>query len=109
MMAARPARILRVHLSEHDRYQGRPLYEAIVAKCRELGIAGATVFRGMEGYGESADLHRERLIGQDLPLVVTIVDTAESIGRLIPAIEEMVDTGLLAVSDGEMIRVQKTA
>lgn len=108
-MNAKPARILRVLFSEHDRYRGQPLYQAIVARCRELGIAGATVFRGLEGYGETADIQRAHLISHDLPLVVSIVDTAENIARLAPELEAMMDKGLLAVSDVEMIRVQKTA
>jgi uncharacterized protein len=103
------ARILRIHISESDRYRGQPLCEAIIAKCRELKIAGATVFLGLEGYGETADLHRAHLVRHDQPIVVKIVDTAENLERLIPAVEEMMDTGLLAASDVEMIRVQKTA
>jgi len=54
MQSSYPAKLLRIHISEGDRFQGQPLYEAIVAKCRELKIGGATVFRGLEGYGESA-------------------------------------------------------
>jgi len=82
--------------------------DAIIAKCRELRIAGATVFRGLEGYGESADLHRAHLVRHDQPIVIAIVDTAENLDRLLPAVEEMMDTGVLATSDVEMIRVQKT-
>jgi PII-like signaling protein len=103
----RPARILRIHISESDRHHGKPLFEAIVAKCRELQIAGATVFQGLEGYGDSADLHRAHLVRHDQPIVIAIVDTAENLARLIPAVEEMIDTGVLATSDVEMIRVQK--
>lgn len=106
-MNPQPAKILRIHVSESDRYQGKPLYEAIVAKCRELKIAGATVFRGLEGFGESAEMHRAHLVRHDLPIVIAIVDTAENIDRLIPAVEAMLDTGVLAVSDVEMIRVTK--
>jgi PII-like signaling protein len=102
-----PAEILRIHISESDRHQGRPLYEAIVAKCRELEIAGATVFRGVEGYGETAEMHRGHLVHSDRPLVVTVVDRAENIQRLIPAVAEMMDTGLMARSTVEMIRVQR--
>jgi len=107
MPAARPAKILRIHISESDRYQGQPLFEAIVAKCRELKIAGATVFRGLEGYGESADLHRAHLVRHDQPIVIAIVDTAENLARLVPAVEDMIDTGVLASSDVEIIRVEK--
>ena len=58
MQLVQAARLLRIHISESDRYEGKPLYEAIVQKCRELNIAGATVFRGLEGYGETAEMHR---------------------------------------------------
>jgi hypothetical protein len=106
MPTVQPARILRIHISESDRYRGKPLFEAIVAKCRELKIAGATVFQGLEGYGESAELHRAHLVRNDRPIVIAIVDTAENLARLVPAVEEMLDTGVLATSDVEMIRVQ---
>jgi PII-like signaling protein len=103
-----PAQILRVHFSEGDQYQGRPLYEAMVEKCRELGIAGATVFRGLEGYGESGALHRAHLMARDQPIVMNIVDRAENIARLIPVLEEMLDTGLLAVSPVVIRRVEQS-
>jgi PII-like signaling protein len=100
---AKPAKLLRLHFGEADRYQGKPLYEAIVDRCRALGIAGATVFRGLEGFGETAELHRRR---HDHPIVVNIVDTPESIARLIPELEAMLDTGVIAVSDVETIRIE---
>ena len=74
-----------------------------------MKIAGATVFRGAEGFGESAEIHRERMLTHNLPIVVTIVDSAETIGRLVPVLEEMIDTGLIAISDVEAWRVEKTA
>jgi uncharacterized protein len=100
-----PGKILRVHVSESDTYQGHPLFEAIVARCRELKIAGATVFRGVEGYGESAELHRAHLGRHDQPIVIVIVDAEDNLDRLVPKIEEMLDTGVLAISEVEMIRV----
>jgi PII-like signaling protein len=102
-----PAELLRIHISEADRFEGRPLYEAIVARCRELKIAGATVFLGLEGYGETAALHRAHLLHSDRPVVIAIVDTAENIRRLIPAIEPMIGTGLLATSEVRMVRVER--
>lgn len=81
--------------------------ESILEKCREHQIAGATVFRGLEGYGESAEIRRPRLLGHEQPLVMVIVDGAENIERLLPVIEGMLDRGMLALSDVEMIRVQK--
>jgi PII-like signaling protein len=103
-----PAKLLRLHLSENDRYLGKPLYEAMIAECRERKIAGATVFRGLEGYGESAELHRAHMVRRDQPIVITIVDTAENLERLIPVLEGMMDTGTLAVSDVQVVRVQQT-
>ena len=102
-----PGKILRIHISEADRYQGMPLYEAIVAKCRELKIAGATVFLGLEGYGETAEMHKAHLVRSDRPVLITIVDTAADIDRLVPVVEEMIDTGLIAASEVQMVRVEK--
>lgn len=107
MRQAQPAEILRIHISEADRHQGKPLYEAIVAKCRELKIAGATVFRGVEGYGETAEMHKAHLVRSDRPIVITVVDRAENIQRLIPVVADLMDTGLMATSAVQMIRVEK--
>jgi uncharacterized protein len=107
MAAPKPAKLLRIHISESDRYGGTPLVEAIIAKCRELKIAGATVFQGLEGFGDSTELHRAHLVRHDQPMVIAIVDTAENLSRLVPAVEEMLDTGVLVTSDVEMIRVEK--
>jgi uncharacterized protein len=109
MQPGSSAKILRIHISEGDRYEGAPLYESIVQKCRELKIAGATVFRGLEGYGESAEIHKAHLARHDQPILVSIVDAAENLNRLVPVIEQMMDTGLMAVSDVRVIRVQKKA
>ncbi|HEY7391449.1 MAG TPA: DUF190 domain-containing protein [Bryobacteraceae bacterium] len=107
MRIVKAARLLRLHFCESDRYGGKPLYEAIVNRCRELNIAGATVFLGLEGYGESAAIHRHHLGRKDQPVVVNIVDTAENLARLIPEVEEMMDTGLIAISDVECIRIEQ--
>ncbi len=72
-----------------------------------MKIAGATVFRGLEGYGESAEMHKAHLVRHDQPILISIVDTAENMGRLIPVVEEMMDTGLTAMSDVTVVRVQK--
>lgn len=109
MRTVSKARLLRLHFSEADRHEGKPLYEAVVDRARQLGIAGATVFRGVEGYGETAELHRAHLLRRDQPIVVTIVDTAENIMRLIPEIEAMMDKGLIATSDVECIRIERGA
>jgi len=99
---------MRLHLSEQDEYDGKRLYEAIIGKCRELGLSGAMVFRGLEGYGESAAIHRLHLMGHDAPIVVIIIDSDENIRRLLPVLEQMMDTGLIAISDGEIARIRNT-
>jgi|HubBroStandDraft_1064217.scaffolds.fasta_scaffold02847_3 PII-like signaling protein len=109
MPPVQPAKLLRIHIAESDRYGGKPLYEAIVNKCREMQIAGATVFRGLEGYGETAEMHKHRLTRHDQPILISIIDTAENLARLTPVVEEMMDTGLLATSEVRILRVQKKA
>ena len=108
MRTIKKAKLLRLHFCESDRYQGKPLYEAIVNRCKDLRIAGATVFRGLEGYGETAEIHRHHAIKKEQPIIVTIVDTEENLSRLIPEVEEMMDTGMIATSDVEYLRIQKT-
>jgi PII-like signaling protein len=100
------AKLLRIHFGEDDKWKGQPLYKAIVAKCRELDMAGATVYRGLEGYGASTLIHRSHLfsVSPDAPIMVSIVDSEEKIRRLIPALDEMVDEGLIAMSDVEVIK-----
>jgi len=107
MRSESPAKLLRIHLSEGDREEGHPLYEIIVARCRELKIAGATVFRGLEGYGVSAELHRSHVMRHDQPIVITVVDTAENVARLVTEIEAITDSAVMVVSDVTAVRVQK--
>jgi PII-like signaling protein len=109
MPETQTGKILRVHVSEHDQYNGKPLYEAIVQKCRDLQIAGATVFKGLEGYGETAEIHRAHMIGHDQPILITIVDSEAQMLKLIPVLDEMLDTGLMAISDVQMIRFQRNS
>jgi hypothetical protein len=103
------ASMLRVHLGEDDRWQGKPLYEAIVDKCRELGIAGVTVVRGVEGFGASTRIrHRSHWIfSKDAPIQLSVIDTDEQIGRLIPHLDGMVEEGLIAISRVEAIRYSR--
>lgn len=103
-----PSRMLRLLFTEGDKYKGKPLYEAIVEKCRDLHIAGATVFRGIEGFGHTGEIHHSHLVSHDLPIMVTIVDASENLNRLLPSIEEMMDEGTIAASDVMAIRVRKT-
>ncbi|MGC1417575.1 MAG: DUF190 domain-containing protein [Candidatus Acidiferrum sp.] len=100
------AKLLRIHFGEDDKWKGQPLYKAIVEKCREMDIAGATVYRGVEGYGASTLIRRSHLlsISRDAPLMVSVVDSEEKIRQLIPVLDEMVSEGLIAVSDVEVIK-----
>ncbi|HEY1184189.1 MAG TPA: DUF190 domain-containing protein [Bryobacteraceae bacterium] len=107
MRTVKKAKLLRLHFGEGDRYNGKPLYEAIVNRCLELKIAGATVFRGLEGFGETAEIHRHHLVRKEQPIVVTIVDTEENLARLIPEVEEMMDTGMIATSDVQYMRMER--
>ena len=107
MLPRQSAKLVRVHLSEDDRYNGAPLHEAVVKLCQAAGIAGITVFRGMEGYGASAEIHRGRVLAHDEPIVITIVDSAENVARLMPEMERIVDTGMIAISEVEMIRIER--
>ena len=100
------AKMLRIHFGENDKWQGKPLYTAIVEKCRELDLAGATVLRGVEGYGASTLIRRPHLLSfsSDLPITVTVIDTEEKIQKLIPLLDAMVSEGLVATSDVEVVR-----
>ena len=100
------ARMLRIHFGEDDKWQGKPLQEAIFAKCRELGVAGATVYCGIAGYGTSTRIHHAShwTFSKDAPIVVSIVDTEEQIAKLIQHLDTMVEEGLIATSRVDVIR-----
>lgn len=96
-----PAQRLRVLIGEADRWQGGPLYEAIVIKARELHLAGATVLRGPMGFGANSRIHTAKILrlSEDLPIVVEIVDCFEKINTLIPHLKKMVKGGLVTIED----------
>src|SRR5947199_10631283 len=89
--------LLRIFIGESDKWQGKPVYEAIVLKARELHLAGATVLRGPMGFGANSRLHTVKVLrlSEDLPIVVEIVDTEEKISTLLPFIDEMESEGLV--------------
>jgi len=102
-----PARskMIRIHFGEDDRWNGRPLHEAIVDEARRQDLAGATAYRGIEGYGASSRIHRRHLLtSSDLPIMVCIVDAPSKIDAFLPTLERMVDEGLIAISDVEVIQ-----
>jgi PII-like signaling protein len=99
-----PAKLLRVYLTESGRSAGRPVYEVIVEKCREMQIAGATVLRADEGFGSGPEIHRARLLKHDQPIEIIIVDDADKIEKLIPVVESLMHTGTMVVSKVQMLR-----
>lgn len=103
------ARMLRIHFGEGDKWQGKPLHEAIVAKCMELGLAGATVYRGIEGYGASTRIHHASFwkLSKDAPIMLSIIDSADQINKLIPHLDAMVQEGLVAMSHVQVIRYSR--
>lgn len=100
------ARMLRIYFGEADKWMGKPLHEAIVAKCQELGVANAIVYRGIEGYGSSTRIHRPSpwKLSRDAPMMVTAIDTEERIAALIPHLDAMVGEGLIVKSKVDAIR-----
>ena len=98
------ATLLRVFIGETDRWQHKPLYEAIVLKARELHLAGATVVRGSMGFGKSSRLHTAKILrlSMDLPVIIEIVDSEEKIQSFLPALDEMIKGGLVTL---EQVRV----
>jgi uncharacterized protein len=91
--------LLRVFIGESDRFEGKPLYEAIVQKVRELGLAGATVLRGSEGFGAHSVVHKSSLLemSTDLPIVIEIIDAEVNIQRLLPHLQTMVREGMITM------------
>lgn len=98
------ATLLRIFLGESDRWKHQPLYEAIVLKAREMHLAGATVLRGPMGFGKSSRLHTAKILrlSMDLPIVIEIVDAEEKIQSFLPALDEMMNGGLVTL---EKVRV----
>jgi len=98
--------LLRIFIGETDRIHGKALYEQIVLKARELGLAGATVVRGTMGFGASSRLHTAKILrlSEDLPVVIELVDTEENLNKLMPFIDENVTEGLVTM---EKVRVIK--
>src|SRR5215831_19426942 len=104
MQIPREALLLRIFIGESDRWEHKPLFEAIVLKARETHLAGATVIRGPMGFGKSSRLHTAKILrlSADLPLVIEIVDSEEKIQAFLPVLDEMMRGGLVTL---EKVRV----
>ncbi|HEX6208967.1 MAG TPA: DUF190 domain-containing protein [Actinomycetota bacterium] len=98
-------KLLRIFIGESDTWHGKPLYQAIVERAREEGLAGATVIRGIEGFGAHSRIHTARILrlSEDLPVIIEIVDSEERIRGILPALDEMVTDGLLTMERVEVI------
>jgi len=96
--------LMRIHIGESDKWHGRPLHEAIVVLLRKEGFSGATVLRGVGGYGGSSIYHTDKLLrlSQDLPIIVEVIETQERIDQILPRVDEMVEGGLITL---EKVRV----
>jgi len=100
-----PGRLLRVFVGESDRWEGRPLHEAIVLRARERGLAGATVLRGLAGFGAHSRIHTAAVLrlSEGLPMVVEIADTPERIAAFLPELDGMVREGMVTVEDVHIV------
>ena len=103
-------KLLRIFVGESDRVKGQPLYQAIVLKARELGLAGATVWRGIEGYGAASRIHTAKILrlSEDLPVLIEIVDAEEKVRAALPELDALMETaksgGLITLEAAEIIK-----
>lgn len=106
MQIPNDAVLLRIFIGESDRFQGKPLYEAIVLKAREMQLAGATVLRGPMGYGRSSHLHTAKILrlSENLPLVLEIVDAEDKINSFLPVLDGMMSHGLITLEKVKVYR-----
>jgi uncharacterized protein len=111
MQIPKQATLLRIIVGEDDRHDGRPLYEAIVMKAREAGLAGATAWRGGMGFGHSSRLRTMKImrLSEDLPVIIEIVDARDKIDAFLPALEAMMTGGLVTLDTVEVLRYGKDA
>jgi uncharacterized protein len=106
MQIPKQALLLRIFFGEDDKLGGRPLYEAIVLKAREMHLAGATVLRGPMGFGASSRLHTTKILrlSEDLPLVIEIVDSEEKINEFLPVLDGMMSSGLVTLEKVQVLQ-----
>jgi PII-like signaling protein len=102
--------LVRIYIGESDHLDGKPLYQAIVERLRERGLAGATVLRGIEGFGAKARLHTTRLLrlSEDLPVLIEVVDQEDKIRAILPELDAMVGDGLITLEKVEVIAYRAT-
>lgn len=105
MKISEEGQLLRIFIGESDKWEGKPLYEALVLKAREMGLAGATMLRGLMGYGAASRVHTAKILrlSEDLPIIVEIVDSQEKIASFLPVIDEMIQEGLVTLERVQVI------
>jgi uncharacterized protein len=105
MKISEEGQLLRIFIGETDKWEGMPLYEALIFKAREMGLAGATMLRGLMGYGAASRVHTAKILrlSEDLPVIVEIVDSQERIASFLPIIDEMVQEGLVTLERAQII------
>ena len=110
MTLPRDAMLLRIFIGEDDRFERKPLYEAIVLKAREMHLAGATVLRGPLGFGHASRLHTAKILrlAQDLPLVIEIVDAQDKIDAFLPTLDAMMASGLVTLEKVQVLQYGQT-
>lgn len=98
------SRLLRIYIGESDTHEGRPLYQAIVETIRREGLAGATVLRGIEGFGKSSRLHTAHILrlSTDMPIVIECVDTKANVEGILPTLDSMIGDGLVTIEPVEV-------
>lgn len=110
MQIPRDAVLLRIYFGEDDKFEHKPLHEAIVLKARELHLAGATVLRGHIGFGHSSHIHTTKILrlSQDLPIVVELVDSQEKIDAFLPILDGMMESGLVTIEKVQVLQYGTT-
>jgi PII-like signaling protein len=97
--------LMRIFIGESDKYQGKPLYDALVERLRAKGLAGATVLRGVAGFGASSTVHTDKILrlSLDLPIIIEVVETEEAIQKVLPDLDEMIGGGLITLERARVI------
>ncbi len=101
--------LLRIFIEESDKYKGKPLYEFIVVKAKELGLAGATVIRGIMGFSAQSYIHTAKVLrlSEDLPVIIEIVDSEDNINKILPFLDEVMSEGLITIEKVKIIKMQR--
>jgi PII-like signaling protein len=111
MKISEEGQLLRIFIGESDQWEGKPLYEALIYKAREAGLAGATMIRGLMGYGAASRIHTAKILrlSEDLPVIVEIIDSPEKIAAFLPVIDVMIQEGLVTLEKIQVVLYRHNA